>query len=91
MPYDCVLRVAATVVCAVSVASCGLAAKVDARQNYQRSLADYRECLVANSNSVQACDGKRLIMEADERAFNNMSASIQEGGNRTANVIVQGR
>lgn len=74
----------------ISLAGCGVAAKVDARQNYQHSLADYRECLAANSANVKACEGKRLIMEADERAFNNMAASIQ-GGNSTNNVIVQSR
>src|SRR5262249_16875887 len=85
------LRHAAAIFGCVGVAGGGIAAKGDARQNYQRSLADYRECLVANTANVSACEGKRLIMEADERAFNNMAAGIQEGGNRAANIIVQGR
>lgn len=88
---SCHLRLAATAVCALSVAGCGIAAKVDARENYQRSLAEYRACLEANSANVPACEGKRLIMETDERAFNNMSAGIQQGGNRTGNLIIQGR
>lgn len=76
----------------LGLAGCGgLMAKVDARSNYQQSLADYKACLNANPSAPQACEGKRLIMEADERAFNNMSAGIQQGGNTTRNVIVQGR
>jgi len=84
------LTLAMVAACALSLAGCGLAAKVDARQNYQKSLADYRACLEANSANVSACEGKRLIMETDERAFNNMAAGVQ-GGNTTSNVIVQGR
>jgi hypothetical protein len=91
MPHNHALRDALAVLCLVSLAGCGIVAKVDARQNYQKSLADYRACLDANPANVQACEGKRLVMEADERAYNNMAAGIQQGGNATRNIIVQGR
>jgi hypothetical protein len=77
--------------CALTLAGCGIAAKVDARTNYQKSVEDYRACLDANANNLRACDGKRLAMEAEERAYNNMSAGITDHGNSTSNIIVQGR
>jgi hypothetical protein len=33
------------VLCAFTLAGCGIAAKVDARTNYQKSVEDYRACL----------------------------------------------
>jgi hypothetical protein len=77
--------------CALGLAGCGIAAKVGARANYQKSVEDYRACLDANANNLRACDGKRLAMEAEERVYNNMSAGVTQGGNSTANVIVQSR
>jgi hypothetical protein len=66
-------------------------AKADAHQNYQQSLADYHACLDANPTNAQACQGKRPAMEADERAFNDISASVQPGRNATRNIIFRGR
>jgi hypothetical protein len=77
--------------CALTLAGCGIAAKIDARAEYQKSLDEYRACLQANGNNVQACEGKRVLMETNERAYNNMSAAITQGGNTTSNVIVQSR
>ncbi len=77
--------------CSLALAGCGIAAKIDARTEYQKSVADYRTCLDANPNDVKACEGKRLAMEAEERAYNNLSAGVTERGNTTANVNVQSR
>lgn len=82
------LLIAAPLVLILS--GCGLAAKVDARHNYEQSTAIYRACVSANSANPQVCEGKRLAMEADERAYNNMVAPISNGVG-TANVNVQSR
>jgi hypothetical protein len=50
-----------------------------------------RDCMNANPNDLKAGDGKRLVMEAEERAYNNLSAGLTQGGNATANVNVQSR
>jgi hypothetical protein len=71
---------------ALVVSECG--ARVDARHKYEQSTAAYRECLNANSANPQVCDGKRLAMEADERAFNNMTAPLSRGVG-TENINVQ--
>ena len=44
----------------------------DARRNYERSVADYENCLAANQMS--ACEAERRIMKANKR---ELSATIQ--------------
>jgi hypothetical protein len=39
----------------------------DARRNYERSVADYENCLAANQMS--ACEAERRIMKANKRAL----------------------
>ena len=75
----------------LALAGCGEVAKVDARTEYQKSVADYRVCLDANPKDAHACDDKRLAMEVEEYASNNLSAGVSEHGNTTTNINVQGR
>jgi hypothetical protein len=44
----------------------------DARRDYERSVADYENCLAANQMS--ACEAERRIMKANKRA---LSATVQ--------------
>jgi hypothetical protein len=70
-----------------------IAMERDARLNYEKSVTNYRSCLAANPSNVNACEAQRLIMDTDERAFNNLSADVNtklSAGN-TSNVIVQQR
>jgi len=73
------------------VAGCAgslFAARRDAQHNYERSTAEYRVCLA--HSPPQACEGKWLAMEADERAYNTFTASM--GGKvDTSNINVQNR
>ncbi len=39
----------------------------DARREYERSVADYENCLAANQMST--CEGERRIMKANKRAL----------------------
>jgi len=78
------------VFCALMLAGCDVVAKIDARTKYQHAVADYRACLDANPPDLRACDGKRLSMEAEERAYNNLSAGAQSG-NSTSNINIQSR
>jgi hypothetical protein len=71
-----------------------IAAERDARHNYEKSVAVYRNCLAENPSNVRACESQRLIMETDERAFNNLSADVNaklSGTGSTSNIIVQQR
>jgi hypothetical protein len=84
------MRVMGIVALCAALGGCAgspFAAQRDARANYEKSVANYRTCLIDNPSDVKACDGLRLAQEADERAFNNMSAALQNR-NSTANINV---
>ena len=67
-----------------------VAAEKDARLRYEKSVADYRNCLAANPSNLKACEAQRLTMELDERAFNNISASVSGMfGASSSNIVVQ--
>lgn len=44
-----------------------------ARKRYERSAADYRNCLAANPANENACDEPRAAMEADQRGLSDSS------------------
>jgi len=76
---------------AISLAGCGVVARIEdrqeyvkARQQYEDSTAGYRTCLGANQANPRACEAQRLAMDSDERAFNNISG-------HAANINVQQR
>jgi hypothetical protein len=47
----------------------------DARRDYERSVADFENCLAANQMST--CEGERRIMKANKKA---LSATVQRPG-----------
>ena len=52
---------------AVAVGGCGVTAKVEARNAYQKPLAAYRACLAAHSDDAPtACQSQKLAIEPDE-------------------------
>jgi len=79
------MRRAGIMLSALMLGGCNIAAKIDAGTEYQKSVANYRICLDAHPWELKACDGKRLAMEAEERAYNNLSAGT------TTNVNLQSR
>ena len=54
---------------AVSLSACGLAARIDARNDMEGSKAAYKSCLAENPEKVSACEALRLSYEADLKAF----------------------
>lgn len=75
----------------VPLSGCGIAAKIDARQDYQASEAQYKACLTANPAAPQNCEGLRLAMEADERKYTNLSAGTNPGSQTSHNVTILNR
>ena len=73
------------------LSGCGLAARVDARNEYQTSSANYKACLSANPSAPQNCEGLRLAMETDERKFNNLSAGLAPGAQRSDTLTILNR
>lgn len=85
------MRAFVVLACSLGLAGCGIAAKVDARQEYQQSAEAYKRCLVANPAAPKNCEGLRLAMEADERKYTNMSAGINAGQQFGGNITVLNR
>jgi hypothetical protein len=67
-----------------ALGGCGIAQRLDSRQHYEAARANYETSLAAYRTCVAAgpigCEGKRLAMEADERAFNAMSGQSASVG-----------
>jgi hypothetical protein len=72
------------------LAGCGVAARYEARTDYQSSAAQYKACLGANPSAPQNCEGLRLAMETDERKYNNLSAGVV-GNQSSHNITVLNR
>jgi hypothetical protein len=65
------VRLLLAITAMLMLGGCGIANRIDTRAHYQQSLADYRACLAANEATPQACEGKRLLLETDEKALAN--------------------
>jgi hypothetical protein len=68
---------------AALLSSCGIAAKVNARNDTEVSKATYKACLAQHSQDVSACEGARQAYEADLAAYRATSAGIRPGVNIT--------
>ena len=71
-----------------ALGGCGVSARVDARNDYQASAAQYKSCLASNPAIPQNCEGPRLAMETDERRYNNLSAGLNPGSQSSTNLTV---
>jgi len=70
------MKPALVALCTLALSGCSIVAKIDARTEYQKTVSDYRACLDGHPWELKACEGKRLAMEAEERANNNLSAGV---------------
>jgi hypothetical protein len=71
----------------VTLAGCGIAAKIDTRNDYRASVTAYMECLA--THAPKDCEGLRLAMEAEERQYKPLADTA--GGNSTTNMNTQNR
>ncbi len=67
------MRCLIVIVSAAMLSGCALAARNDARADYQVSAANYKACVTANAAAPQNCESLRLIMETDERKYGNLA------------------
>ncbi|MHC2619194.1 hypothetical protein ACVIW2_001226 [Bradyrhizobium huanghuaihaiense] len=90
-----IVRIGSRTFAALSLVSllggCGVAAKIEARNDYRTSADQYKACLTANPAAPQNCEGLRLAMETDERKFNNLSAGTNPGSQISHNVTILNR
>jgi hypothetical protein len=74
--------------CLAGCAGSPIASQRDARLNYEKSVGDYRACLIDNPSNLKTCENLRLVMETNERAYGNISAAVQ---GRSASINIQQR
>jgi hypothetical protein len=72
----------------VTLAGCGILAKIDARDDHRASVTAYMECLATHAPKDR--EGLRLAMEAHERQHNAQTAEPARGNN-TANINAQNK
>jgi hypothetical protein len=75
MPNSSILW--AVPVLAVLLSGCGIAAKVNARQDMAASKVAYKACLAQYHKDTAACDGLRRSYEADLSAYQATSAALR--------------
>jgi hypothetical protein len=85
------LRVLGNAALCSALGGCGIAARVDSRNEYQASAANYKACLSANPSAPKSCESFRLIMETDERKYNDLSAGLNPGSQRADTVTILNR
>jgi hypothetical protein len=85
------MRILLVAIGCLTLGGCGIAAKVDARNDYQASEAQYKACLAANPATPKNCEGLRLALEADERKYNNLSAGINPGAQTSTTATILNR
>jgi hypothetical protein len=73
------------------LSGCGVAAKINAREQYQSSANAYKACLIANPSYTSKCEGYRLAMETDQHQYTDFSAGMTPGASRAANVTLFNR
>lgn len=71
---------------AILPTGCGIAAKVQARDDMMAAKKAYTDCIVANATSPNACQAQRAVFDVDMEAYRATSAGIQGGSNNTLTV-----
>ena len=70
------MRVITVFILALALAGCSIADKITARNEYQQSADSYNQCMAANANAPQRCEGLRLSMEAVERKRDSIDTDL---------------
>lgn len=66
--------------------ACGLAAKINARNDMTTSKEQYKNCLIKHSSNPSACEGLKLAYNADMNAFRATSAGIRPGFSNSLDI-----
>ena len=70
------MRICLILALAISLAGCAVAEKIAARNEYQKSAENYRQCMAANPNNPQQCETLRLAMEEVERKRDSINTDL---------------
>ena len=83
------MRLIIPILLGLSLSGCGVAAKIQARNAYQKAVDNYNDCLIKNQIKTVKCNAYKQIMLTDEEEYNNFAAGIQYGGTSSLNVNTQ--
>jgi hypothetical protein len=72
-----------------ALAGCGVAAKVNARQDMEASKVAYKAYLAQHPQDATACEGPRHAYEADLAAYRATSAGVRPGATITVEQRAQ--
>jgi hypothetical protein len=67
------------ILCCASLSACGVAAKVNARNDLEQSKAAYKQCLAQYADSPNKCAGLRVAYQTDLQTYEAMSRGIKNG------------
>ena len=70
------MRIAALIAIALLLAGCAVAEKIAARNEYEKSAENYRQCMAANPNAPKQCEALRLAMEQVERKRDSINTDL---------------
>lgn len=70
------MRIPAIIAVATLLAGCAVADKIAARNEYDKSAENYRQCMAANPNAAQKCETLRLAMEQVERKRDSINTDL---------------
>jgi predicted small secreted protein len=73
------------VVCSL-LSGCGIAAKIDSRNDMMKTRDAYTHCLETHSSNVSACNGYKAAYKANMEAYRATSAGIEPGFNNSMNL-----
>ncbi len=63
----------------LSLSGCGIAAKIQSRDDMMAAKSAYTDCLANNPQNPGACEGLRLAYQADLQAYDATSAGMRPG------------
>ena len=63
----------------LTFSACGVAAKIDARNDLEQSKIAYKQCLNENSNATDKCAAQKEVYRTDLQAYEALSRGIRNG------------
>jgi hypothetical protein len=70
------VRIPAIIVTAILLAGCAIAEKIAARNEYEKSAENYRQCMAAHPNAPTQCEALRLAMEEVQRRRDSINTDL---------------
>jgi hypothetical protein len=74
-----VKSIALALIVANFASACGVAAKINARDDLEQSKAAYKQCLIQNAEEPNRCAALRTVYQTDLQTYEAMSRGVRTG------------